>query len=133
MEAETWLSFKTFLRENLLASSIELPTDFYDSKGKDTIQEWDGALLSGDTLYLLEAKHFMTVKLIQEIESRVKNFPEIVKQSTQKEFMIKYNKIVGVALALYFQRKSKSLTFTPSRTLAGLKIVYSSGDRYLVE
>jgi hypothetical protein len=51
---------KTYLMEKLLASSIELPTDINDLKGKQ-IQEWDGVLSSGDTLHLLEAKHSMSV------------------------------------------------------------------------
>jgi hypothetical protein len=59
------LSMKTYLMEKLFASSIDLPTDIYDSKGKQ-IQEWDGVLLSGDTIYLLEAKHSMSVEKVKE-------------------------------------------------------------------
>jgi hypothetical protein len=51
MDAETLLSMKSYLLEKLLASSIDLPTYIYDSKGKQ-IQKWDGILLSGDTLSL---------------------------------------------------------------------------------
>ena len=96
MEAETLLSMKTYLMEKLLASSIDLPTDIYDSKGRQ-IQEWDGVLLAGDTLYLLEAKHSMSVEKVNDMASRVNYFPKIMELSTQKEFNIKYNKIVGVA------------------------------------
>jgi hypothetical protein len=76
MEAETLLSMKTYLMEKLLASSIELPTDINDLKGKQ-IQGWDGVLSSGDTLYLLEAKHSMSVEKVKEMASRVEHFPQI--------------------------------------------------------
>ena len=127
MEAETLLSMKTYLMEKLLASSINLPTDIYDSKGEQ-IQEWDGVLLSGDTLYLLEAKHSMSVEKVKELASRVKHFPKIMELSTQKEFNIKYNKIVGVACGTQFPDESR----LEARRL-GIMIVYPSGRRYLVE
>ncbi|KAI8898821.1 hypothetical protein BC833DRAFT_588247 [Globomyces pollinis-pini] len=127
MEAETLLSMKTYLMEKLLASSIDLPTDIYDSKGKQ-IQEWDGVLLSGDTLYLLEAKHSISVEKVKEMAGRVKRFPQIMELSTQKEFNIKYNKIVGVACATQFPDESRM----EARRL-GIMIVYPSGRRYLVE
>ncbi|KAJ2987396.1 hypothetical protein HDV02_006220 [Globomyces sp. JEL0801] len=126
MEAETLLSMKTYLMEKLLASSIDLPTDIYDSKGKQ-IQEWDGVLLSGDTLYLLEAKHSISVEKVKEMAGRVKRFPQIMELSTQKEFNIKYNKIVGVACGTQFPDESRM----EARRL-GIMIVYPSGRRYLV-
>jgi hypothetical protein len=99
MEAETLLSMKTYLMEKLLASSIDLPTDIYDSTGKQ-IQEWDGILLSGDTLYLLEAKHSMSIEKIKKIADRVKKFPQIMKLSADKVFDVKDRKIVGIACGL---------------------------------
>ena len=103
MEAETLLSMKTYLLEKLLASSIDLPTDIYDSKGK-RIQEWDEILLSGDTLYLLEAKHSMSIEKVKKIADRVKQFPQIMKRSTEKVFDVKDRKIVGIACGTRFPR-----------------------------
>ncbi|KAK5666015.1 hypothetical protein QVD99_003392 [Batrachochytrium dendrobatidis] len=51
MEAKTLLSMKTYLVEKLQASPIDLPTDIYDSTGKQ-IQEWDVILLSRYSLSL---------------------------------------------------------------------------------
>jgi hypothetical protein len=48
--------------------------------------------------------------------------------STQKEFNIKYNKIVGVACGTQFPDESR----LEARRL-GIMIVYPSGRRYLVE
>ena len=76
MKAETLLSMKTFLMEKLHASSIELPTDIIDTMGNQ-VQEWDGILLAGETLYLLEAKHSISVKKLNEMAKRVENFPTI--------------------------------------------------------
>jgi hypothetical protein len=127
MEAETLLSMKTYLMEKLLASSIDLPTDIYDSTGKQ-IQEWDGILLSQDTLYLLEAKHSMSAEKVKEIASRVKRFPQIIEKSPQKEFNKQYSKIVGVACGTQFPNESR----IEAKRL-GTMIVYPSGGRYLVE
>ena len=127
MDAETLLSMKTYLMEKLLASSIDLPTDLYDSKGTQ-IQEWDGVLLSGDTLFLLDAKHSMSVEKVKEMAGRVKRFPQIMELSKQKELNIKYNKIVGVACGTQFPVESRM----EARRL-GIMIVYPSGRRYLVE
>ena len=70
MEAETLLHMRTFLEElkDLKAkeSPISLPTEFLDKKGRK-IQEWDGILSTKSTLYLLEAKHTMTVKKVYKI------------------------------------------------------------------
>ena len=96
MEAETLLSMKHFLINELQASPINLLTNFYDEKGRK-IQEWDGILLSKDTLYLLEAKHTMIVEKVQKIAERVKEFPKMIEQSSQKDFYMKNRKIVGVA------------------------------------
>ncbi|KAJ2993315.1 hypothetical protein HDV02_002497 [Globomyces sp. JEL0801] len=114
MEAETLLSMKTYLMEKLLASYIDLPTDIYDSKGKQ-IQEWD-------------AKHSMSVEKVKEMAGRVKHFPKIMELSTQKKFNIKYNKIVGVACGAQIPDESR----LEARRL-GIMIVYPSGRRYLVE
>ena len=127
MEAETLLSMKTYLMEKLLATSIDLPTDIYDSNGKQ-IQEWDGILLSQDTLYLLEAKHSMSAEKVKEMATRVKLFPQIIELSAQREFSIKYSKIVGVACGTQFPDESR----IEAKRL-GLMIVYPSGRRYLVE
>lgn len=79
-EAETLLAMKSYLAEKLLATPVDLPTDFHDSNGRK-IQEWDGALLSADTLYLLEAKHSMSEEKVKNIAARVEAFPNVVKKS----------------------------------------------------
>ena len=105
-----------------------MPTDIYDSTGKQ-IQEWDGILLSGDTLYLLEAKHSMSVEKVNEMANRAKNFPHIMKLSTQKEFHnIKDSKIVGIACGTQFPDESRIEAHR-----LGIWVVYPSGRRYLVE
>jgi LysM repeat protein len=127
MEAETLLSMKTFLMEKLLASSIDLPTDIYDSTGKQ-IQEWDGILLSGDTLYLLEAKHSMSIEKVMKIADRVKQFPLIMKLSAEKMFDVKDKKIVGIACGTRFPSGCREEAHR-----LGLMVVYPSGSRYRVD
>jgi hypothetical protein len=93
-------------------------TSHSDSRG-NRIQEWDGILLSSkDTLYLLEAKHVMSMEKLQKIADRVKEFPQIIKSD---------RKLVGVACGAQF----------PSGCLEeahrlGLMAVYPSGSRYIV-
>ena len=106
MEKETKLRMMTFLEELKTFKAEELPislsTEFSDEKGVK-IQEWDGILSTKDTLYLLEAKHTMTVKKVRKIAERVKKFPEIVARSTRKdEIDLKNKKIVGVACGTLF-------------------------------
>lgn len=130
MEAETLLRMKTFLIEELKdlkaqESPISLPTEFYDEK-KRKIQEWDGIISTKDTLYLLEAKHTMTVIKVYKIAERVDKFPEIVARSTRKdEIDLKNKKIVGVACGTLFPDdccvKAHRL---------GLLDMYPSGSRY---
>jgi len=127
MEAETLLSMKTYLMEKLLALSIDLPTDIYDSTGKQ-IQEWDGILLSGDTLYLLEAKHSVSIEKIKKIADRVKKFPQIMKLSAEKVFDVKDRKIVGIACGTRFPSGCREEAHR-----LGLMAVYPSGSRYRVD
>jgi len=127
MEAETLLSMKTYLMENLLASSIDLPTDIYDSTGKQ-IQEWDGILLSQDTLYLLEAKHSMSIEKIKKIADRVEQFPQIMNVSAEKVFDVKDRKIVGIACGTRFPIGCREEAHR-----LGLIVVYPSGSRYRVD
>jgi hypothetical protein len=127
MEAETLLSMKSYLMEKLLASSIDFPTDIYDSTGKQ-IQEWDGILLSGDTLYLLEAKHSMSIEKIKKIADRVEQFPQIMKLSAEKVFDVKDRKIVGVACGTRFPIGCREEAHR-----LGLMVVSPSGSRYKVD
>jgi hypothetical protein len=124
MEAETLLSMKAFLMEKFQALPINLPTDFLDEKGRQ-IQEWDGILLSKDTLYLLEAKHAMTDEKIETIAERVKQFPKMIKRS---DFNVKYSKIVGVACGTLFPIDCREEAHR-----LGLMVVYPSGSRYRVD
>ncbi|KAH6582233.1 hypothetical protein BASA50_008030 [Batrachochytrium salamandrivorans] len=113
--------------EKLLASSINLPTDIYDSTGKQ-IQEWDGILLSGDTLYLLEAKHSMSIEKVKKIADRVKQFPQIMKLSAGKVFDVKDRKFVGIACGTRFPSGCREEAHR-----LGLMVVYPSGSRYRVD
>jgi hypothetical protein len=124
MEAETLLSMKAFLKEKFQALPINLSTDFFDEKGRQ-IQEWDGVLLSTDTLYLLEAKHAMTVEKIKKIAERVNQFPKMIERYPQKEFDVKYSKIVGVACGTLFPIECRN----EARRLR-LMVMYPSGSRY---
>ena len=124
MEAETLLSMKAFLVEKFQAVSINLPTDFFDEKGRQ-VQEWDGVLLSKDALYLLEAKHAMTVEKIKTITERVNQFPKMIERYPQKEFEVKYSKIVGVACGTLFPIDCRKEAHR-----LGLMVMYPSGSRY---
>ena len=125
MEAETLRSMIAFLKEKFQALPINLSTDFFDEKGKQ-IQEWDGVLLSKDALYLLEAKHVMTVENIKTIAERVIQFPKMIERYPQKEFVdVKYSKIVGVACGTLFPIDCRKEAHR-----LGLMVMYPSGSRY---
>jgi hypothetical protein len=124
MEAETLLSMKAYLVEKLRTSPINLPTDGNGGQ----IQEWDGILLSEDTLYLLEAKHAMTVEKVKKIAERVNQFPKMIQLSSQKMFNAKYSKIVGVACGTQFPDGCREEAHR-----LGLMVVYPSGSRYRVD
>ena len=126
MEAETLLSMKAYLAEKLQVFPINLPTDFFDGNGRQ-IQEWDGILYSEDTLYLLEAKHAMTVEKVKKIAERVNQFPKMIELSSRKMFNAKYSKIVGVAFGTRFP----DVCLEEAHRL-GLMAVYPSGSRYRV-
>ena len=90
MEKETQLRMMTLLIKELqFLKAEELPislsTEFLDEKGVK-IQEWDGIISTKDTLYLLEAKHTMTIEKVYKIAERVKEFPEIVARSQGYRF-----------------------------------------------
>jgi hypothetical protein len=123
MEAETLLSMKAFLEEKFQATPISLPTDFLDATRRQ-VQEWDGVLLSKDTLYLLEAKHSMTVEKVRTIAERVNQFPKMIEQSS-KAFDVKYSKIVGVACGTLFP-----IDCCDEAHRLGLMAMYPSGSRY---
>ena len=130
MEAETLLSMKAFLEEKFQATPINLPTDFFDATGRQ-IQEWDGALSSKNTLYLLEAKHAMTVEKVKKIAERLKQFAEMIKPSSKESPEhedIEYTKIVGVACGTLFPKDCQAEAHR-----LGLFSAYPSGDRYRVD
>jgi hypothetical protein len=114
---------KTFLEEKFHALPMNLSTDFFDKEGRQ-VQEWDGVLLSKDTLYLLEAKHAMTIEKIKTIAERVNQFSEMMKQSS-KVFDVKYSKIVGVACGTLFPIDCRQEAHR-----LGLMVMYPSGSRY---
>lgn len=128
MEAETLLAMKTYIMEELLASPIDLPSDFYDSATGNKIQEWDGILISENTLYLLEAKHSMSIQKVKKLADRIKSFPQTLQRSAKMDFPVKFNKIVGVACGTFFPQVSRNEAHR-----LGLMVVYPSGHRYLVE
>ena len=123
MEAETLLSMKAFLKEKFQALPINFSSYFFDEKGRQ-IQVWDGVLLSKDALYLLEAKHVMTVKKIKAIAEKMNQFPKIIERYPQKEFDIKYSKIVGVACGALFPIDCRKEAHR-----LGLMVMYPSGSR----
>jgi hypothetical protein len=127
MEAETLLAMKSFIIAKVKASPINMPTDFFNEKGRK-IQEWDGILLSEDTLYLLEAKHSMTDETLKKIAERVEKFPKMIEQSLQKEFDVTKRKVVGVACGIQFPESCRQLAHR-----VGLMVVYPSGSRYKVD
>jgi hypothetical protein len=94
--AETVLSY---LRGEHGASAVELPTGIFDAKGRQ-IQEWDGILLSQQVLYLLEAKHSMSIDKLRRVARRVSLFPQKIASSVQQEFRVDYKKVVGVEAGL---------------------------------
>jgi hypothetical protein len=124
MEAEALLSMKAFLMNQLKASPINSPTKFSDEKGK-IIQEWDGILSSKDTIYLLEAKHTMTVDKVKTIAQRVEQFPKMIEQSTRKDLDLKNKKIVGVACGNLFPNDCREEAHS-----LGLMVIYPSGSRF---
>jgi len=114
-----------FLEAKFQTVSINLPTDFSDEKERK-IQELDGVLLAKDTLYLLEAKHAMTVEKIKTIAERVNQFS--IERYPQKEFNVKYSKIVGVAYGTLFP-----IDCHQEAHRLGLMFMYPSGSRYGLE
>lgn len=126
MEAETLLSIKAFIKKNFKVPPQELEREFYDKKGQ-LIQEWDGVLLSseGGTLYLLEAKHAMTVEKVKKIAERLEKFPQMLKKSGRS---INYSTIVGIACGTLFPKHC--LEHCRNLKLWG---AYPSGDRYMVQ
>ncbi|KAJ3098217.1 Centromere/kinetochore protein zw10, partial [Phlyctochytrium bullatum] len=134
MEAETLLSITSHLIEDLNACPLSLPTDL----GK-RIQEWDGALLSGNVLFLLEAKHSMTVDKVKKVANRVLQFTEMLERSSSaKDFKEKFmiSKVIGVACGTFFPQDSRKEALR-----LGLAVVYplitdlhdiKDGERYQV-
>ena len=127
MEAETLLSMKSYLADKLGASPLDLPTDFRDADGRQ-IQEWDGALLSADTLYLLEAKHSMSKDKVKNISARVEAFPNVLKESKHKHLAGKFSKVVGIACGTYFPDDCRKEAHR-----LGLMVIYPSVRRYSVD
>ncbi len=127
MEEETLLSMKAFLLQQLPEAPVELFTEFFDENGRQ-LQEWDGVLLSGDTLYLLEAKHSMSMKKLKKLAARVKSFPKTLKRSTEKSLAGKFSSIVGVACGTHFPEECRK-----EAKRLGLMTIYPSGRRYLVD
>ena len=124
MEAEALLFLKAFLMNELKASPINSPTKFFDEK-RQIIQEWDGILSSKDTIYLLEAKHTMTVDKVKTIAQRVEQFPKMIQQSTRKDLDLKNKKIVGVACGNLFPNDCREEAHS-----LGLMVIYPSGSRF---
>ena len=98
-----------------------------DEKGRQ-VQEWDGILLSEDTLYLLEEKHAITVKKVKSTADRVQQFPKMIELSSQKVLDVKYRKIVGVACGTQFPEGCREEALR-----LGLMVIYPSGSRYRVD
>ena len=122
--AEPLLAMKSYLADKLNASPVGLPTDFHDSDGRQ-LQEWDGAFLSADTLYLLELKHSMSEDKVKNFAARVEAFPKVLKESKLKWLADEFSKIVGVACGTYFPDDCRNEALR-----LGLMVIYPSGRRY---
>jgi hypothetical protein len=93
-------SIKADLIEKLGATPIDLPDEpdvlnFKRRRGP----RWDGVLLAGDTLYLMDAKFYMSIDNVTKLVARVKRFPRISDSLALKELGVEYSKVVGVACA----------------------------------
>ena len=126
MEEETLLAMKSFLINHLGPSVIEMPTDLMGSDGKTIVQEWDAVFKVDDVLYLCEAKHNMTLKQVNKLPQRIKQFKEF-RAAAQEEFQ-QVNKFVGVLCGTFFPSDIRE-----SAHRSGFMCVYLSGNRYGVE
>jgi len=66
MEDETLLAVKTFLDERV-KSPVEIFSDRIMYKNKNPLMEWDGILVCGNKVFLIEEKHKMTDVCIKEL------------------------------------------------------------------
>lgn len=122
METETLLSLKQFLKENLQPAPEEIDGNIYNTYGTLS-QEWNGIFLSGDTLYLLEAKHAFSNRKIIKLVERLNQFPQILKKSRGNALSMKaFNKVVCVAAGTDFPEDCRYLAHR-----FGLMVIYPSG------
>jgi hypothetical protein len=136
MEEEAILASKAEIVKLLKAQNLD--STLIDKRRKlrdirddsEVAQEWDGIFYAPatDTLYLIECKHCMQLKLIEAILGRFNNFMlEIGKLGLidGKEFNASYKNIIGIVCATDFpkdlRRKGES---------AGLLTLVPSGKRY---
>ncbi len=67
----------------------------------------------------------MTVQKIKKIAEDVNQFPKMIERYPQKEFDVKYSKIVGVACGTLFPVGCRKEAHR-----LGLLVMYPSGSRY---
>ena len=125
MEEEVCLTIKDALSKEFPGEFQDLPRKIINTSGR-LIQEWDGVFFSDSTLFLVEAKHKMSLKYINNITERLNAFPTTISNSNQREYRnVSFNKIIGVACGTLFpqelQRYAENL---------GLLVCHPSGKRY---
>lgn len=152
MEDEVLLAVSDFLNK-MFKLSVEIFPERIMSKNKITIMEFDGILVCGDQVFLLEAKHKMTDVCIKKLLSimkflyllltyksciqkhinslidRLGKFETNLKITDSLEFKKLMGKqYVGVACGTLFTGELRSESMKK-----GLVVAYPSGNRYKVE
>jgi hypothetical protein len=122
MEEETYLAMKRFLFNELADSVVDMPTDIMGSDEKTIVQEWDAVFRDGDVLYLCEAKHNMSLKQVNKLPQRIKDFKKF-QRNAQPEFR-NCTKYVGVLCGALFPKEIRENAHNQ-----GFFCVYPSGNR----
>jgi hypothetical protein len=100
------------------------------SSQREQTQEWDGVVYSkaNDTLYLLEAKHNLSLAELEEIENRSKVFKQILANPAIVEYKgLDGCKIQVVVSGLLFAKEVMELAIKKNFFVA-----YPSGARYAI-
>ncbi|RIB16366.1 hypothetical protein C2G38_1970473 [Gigaspora rosea] len=130
MEEETLLAVQNALIEKINGPTTIFPKRvMFDQEGKP-LMEWDGILVCEDSVFLCEAKHNMTLKHINNLVSRLKEFPNKLEATSDLEFkQLLRKQYIGVACGAKF---SGDVRHT-ARDMLGLMVVFPGGGRYNVE
>ncbi|CAI2166123.1 11210_t:CDS:2 [Funneliformis geosporum] len=128
MEDEVLLAVKNFL-DKMFKLTVEIFPERIMYKNKIAIMEFDGILICGDQVFILEAKYKMTDKHIKSLIDRLYEFETNLKITDSLEFKRLMGKqYVGVACGTLFTDELRSESMNK-----GLVVVYPCGNRYKVE